>query len=240
MIEGPASGAWQMALDEALLEAAAEGGTAWLRFYRWSEPTLSLGYFQPYAGRHHHVASRQCPVVRRQTGGGAILHDRELTYCLVVPLAHPLAADTTGLYRAVHEALIEVLAEVGVCCELNAADADSARDEAFLCFARRARWDVLLRSAKVCGSAQRRRRGAVLQHGSLLLASSPQAPELPGIFELAGRRIEPAALAARWQQAMAPRLALQVEEGSAEEPVLRRAERLVREKYADEAWNRRR
>ena len=72
-----------MAVDEALLIDAAENGVATLRFYQWSEPTLSLGYFQRYDDRDQHAASRECAVVRRQTGGGAILHDRELTYSLV-------------------------------------------------------------------------------------------------------------------------------------------------------------
>ena len=87
--DGAAIGARQMALDEALLESAAERGSATLRFYRWSEPTLSLGYFQDYAERDSHAASRNCALVRRQTGGGAILHDRELTYSLAIPRAHP-------------------------------------------------------------------------------------------------------------------------------------------------------
>jgi len=113
LLDPPAAGAWNMAVDEALLEAAAEGqGT--LRFYRWSEPTLSLGYFQQYADRRQHEPSRQCAVVRRPSGGGAILHDIELTYSLAVPSRHPLALDRLGFYQAVHTALIAVLAEWGI------------------------------------------------------------------------------------------------------------------------------
>src|SRR5688500_9559950 len=82
----PASGAWNMAVDEALLESAATGSVATLRFYEWHEPTLSLGYFQPAADREQHAASRACPLVRRASGGGAIVHDRELTYSLAWPL----------------------------------------------------------------------------------------------------------------------------------------------------------
>ena len=82
-----------MAVDETLLFDAAENGTATLRFYSWDEPTLSLGYFQRYADREQHTASRTCAVVRRQTGGGAILHDRELTYSLALP-AQPSADKT--------------------------------------------------------------------------------------------------------------------------------------------------
>src|SRR5438445_617792 len=76
----PGDGPWNMAVDEALLEDAARSGRPTLRFYGWAEPTLSLGYFQPYAQRASHPPSSRCAVVRRPTGGGAILHDAELTY----------------------------------------------------------------------------------------------------------------------------------------------------------------
>ena len=85
-----------------------------MRFYQWAEPTLSLGYFQPYADRAGHEASRQSAVVRRTSGGGAILHDFDVTYSLAVPDRHPLAADRLRTYRVVHTALIEVLAAMGI------------------------------------------------------------------------------------------------------------------------------
>ena len=95
-----------MAVDEALLLDAAENGIATLRFYEWSEPTLSLGYFQRYDDRYSHAASRDCAIVRRQTGGGAILHDRELTYSLTLPASHrnraPVGATLHGGPRSVH------------------------------------------------------------------------------------------------------------------------------------------
>jgi hypothetical protein len=97
IIDPPQNGAWNMAVDEALLLDAIEDGSATLRFYQWSEPTLSLGYFQRYADRNQHHASRNCAIVRRQSGGGAILHDRELTYSLVLPPGHPLGRNPNGL-----------------------------------------------------------------------------------------------------------------------------------------------
>src|SRR5687767_13677741 len=93
LIDPPASGAWNMAVDEALLASAA-AGVATLRFYTWSQPTLSLGYFQHAHQRDAHAASRSCPLVRRASGGGAILHDRELTYSLAVPLRQRLGAQS--------------------------------------------------------------------------------------------------------------------------------------------------
>src|SRR5271169_4762547 len=98
LVDPPASGAWNMAVDEALVDDAAARHACWLRFYGWSEPTLSLGYFQGYEERLAHRPSRQCPVVRRPSGGGAILHDVEITYSLAIPHAHPLAEDSTWLY----------------------------------------------------------------------------------------------------------------------------------------------
>ena len=88
ILSEPTDGASNMALDEALLESAAAAGAnvrPTLRIYGWPRPTLSLGYFQRAADREMHEASGECDLVRRPSGGGAILHDRELTYALVLP-----------------------------------------------------------------------------------------------------------------------------------------------------------
>jgi lipoate-protein ligase A len=209
IIDPPAPGAWNMAVDEALLIDAATNGAAAMRFYRWSEPTVSLGYFQRYHDRDRHAASCDCAAVRRQTGGGAILHDREITYSIALPASHPLARDSESLYAQVHDAFIAVVSEqltrIGgprVSLRRNEVSNSSSSDEPFMCFERRAAGDVIavpisLELAKraglppsggwkVLGSAQRRTRGALLQHGSLLLAASPAAPELPGLADITG------------------------------------------------------
>src|ERR1700690_2091076 len=90
IVDPPGEGAWNMALDEALLEAAQNEGIATLRFYSWREATLSLGYFQGAADRRLHQASADCASVRRASGGGAILHDCELTYSIALPCGHLL------------------------------------------------------------------------------------------------------------------------------------------------------
>ena len=194
-----------MAVDEVLLESAADEWRTTLRFYQWSEPTLSLGYFQAYAARSEHAASRDCPLVRRQTGGGAILHDRELTYSLAVNCAHPLADDAARLYDAVHTALVDALAELRHSRAAAAPKPKSRRGASppFLCFERRAAGDVILAQSKICGSAQRRRRGAILQHGSLLLARSACAPQLPGVLELCAISLEMGEIASRWSREIA-------------------------------------
>jgi lipoyl(octanoyl) transferase len=241
--ERPQAGAWNMAVDEALLEWSAETGRAAIRFYRWAEPTLSLGYFQPIAARRVHTASRDGPAVRRLTGGGAIVHDRELTYSLVVPASHPAGWRRAALYEAVHGALVEALAGWGIRASLcPAGPSGRADDEPFLCFQRRAPGDVLVGGVKVAGSAQRRRRGAVLQHGSVLLGRSAAAPELPGLGDLGGPADAPgaamadAALAAAWLEPLARRLALRWVEWPGEAGLFGRARRLVDARYAAPAW----
>lgn len=241
IVDATAAGSWQMAVDEVLLESAAQRQTASLRFYGWSEPTLSLGYFQSFRDAQAHPAGRESAIVRRQTGGGAILHDDELTYCLALPLAHPLAAHAEPLYLAVHEALRAVLSALGIDSSLREQTVGVGRDaEPFLCFLRQARGDVLLGETKICGSAQRRRRGAVLQHGSLLLAASDRAPELPGIAQRAGRRLEPIPLASDWLAGICQRLHLTPSPGELAPQELADVRRLTLEKYTAASWNRRR
>jgi lipoate-protein ligase A len=239
VVDGTASGAWHMAVDEVLAESAADAGLASLRFYEWSEPTLSLGYFQRFREADLHAESRDCPRVRRATGGAAILHDRELTYCLALPLAHPLAADAIRLYLAVHEALRAALARFGLAAMLRGEEATQP-GEPFLCFQRRMRGDVLVDGTKVCGSAQRRRRGAILQHGSFLLAASPYAPQLPGIMELRRKSFPPSEVIDGWSTAIAQRLKLSPTAGKLSDLELDRARTLTLEKYATASWNLRR
>lgn len=230
-----------MAVDEALLESAAEGGGCTWRFYTWWVPTLSLGYFQPYAQRAGHPASRDCSVVRRLSGGGAILHDQELTYSVAAPAGHPLATDAATAYRAVHAALVETLTALGIVTRLREQAANIApADEPFLCFQREAAGDVLLGTYKIAGSAQRRRRGAISQHGSVLFRASAAAPELPGIEDLSGRKIDPIALREVWTTALSSRLDLTWEPGSLTLAERERARTLAAEKFATAAWNERR
>jgi lipoate-protein ligase A len=132
-------------------------------------------------------------MVRRVTGGGAILHDRELTYSLIIPRGHRLAVAHADLYRHFHDAVRAALRDWGIDATLQT-ESNSTLSSRFLCFERRTPGDILLGGYKIGGSAQRRRGGAVLQHGSILLARSQFAPELPGIRELSSADIPPATL----------------------------------------------
>ena len=241
IIDPPAAGAWNMAVDEALLTSASESGQVTLRFYRWKEATLSLGYFQSHAQRMMHPASARCPLVRRATGGGAIVHHHELTYSFVAPLSDRLSADAEGLYCSFHETLIDTLGIFGVDAYLCQPVTSLPRDqEPFLCFQRRAKGDVLCGAFKITGSAQRRHGGAVLQHGSVLLMQSPQAPELPGVAELAGRVLTTVELATAWTPALASRLGVQFERGALTPAESGMAATVEREKFASAGWNERR
>ena len=181
----PLTGATNMARDEALLEHVVAGGEPWLRWYQWCEPTLSLGYFQSEETAPVPLEMAHLPRVRRLSGGGAILHDRELTYSLVLPATHPLTEAPSALYALIHNAIVHVLNEHGCQVALRGtAFGPEAGPEAFLCFSRGDANDVVWGQHKVLGSAQRRRKGAVLQHGSLVYAASPAAPQFPGLFDL--------------------------------------------------------
>jgi lipoate-protein ligase A len=259
IIDPPQTGAWNMAVDEALLLDAIENGIATLRFYQWNEPTLSLGYFQPYADRNQHVASRNCAIVRRQSGGGAILHDRELTYSLILPPGHPLGRNAPQLYDAVHKAFIAALDnshpptsnQSNLKCRGSQAESYDPRTEPFLCFQRQSPGDVVLvpagnstaprePSRKVLGSAQRRHRGAILQHGSLLLEKSTSAPELAGLTDLAGPlpTVHDLIAAVCDQLTAACKLRLIPYELSCE--LQSKAEQIANSKYGSPAWTNRR
>lgn len=243
IVDEPADGAWNMALDEALLEAAATRGVWSLRFYGWSTPTLSLGYFQRWEDRQQHPASLGCPWVRRSSGGGAIMHDAELTYSLAVaaPPNRPLAAAT--LYRQVHRALVETLQELaGISAILHecAPHTPPSGPEPFMCFQRRAEGDVLIGAVKIAGSAQRRLRGAVLQHGSVLLHTSSSAPELAGISALTTTAFSSVDLQANWAARLSDALDLELTAAHEIQTERQRAADLIRDKYSHEGWNRRR
>ena len=178
-----------MAVDQALLASANESGQVILRFYRWSPATLSLGYFQSADQRRQHQPSLSCDLVRRVSGGGAILHDRELTYSLCVPRKNRFSTEHEQLYRQMHDAIIDSLRDWAVAASLYADRENAPASLRFLCFQRRSLGDVVVKGAKICGSAQRRANGAILQHGSIVWARSEFAPEVEGVREVAGVEI---------------------------------------------------
>jgi lipoate-protein ligase A len=234
--DGPAN----MALDEALLDAAATGGeAAYLRCYGWTVPTLSLGYFQRLAEiradpRWHSVA-----IVRRLTGGGAIWHHDELTYALAVPASHPQARPNTALYRAVHAAIAAVLAEAGVTASRwgdGTPARGAGRNRPALCFTDRDTEDIVFHGYKLVGSAQRRRHGAILQQGSLLLARSDRVPELRGVCDVADVPRSPEHWSGLLTGRIARALDLDPESFPAPGQVRHRASQWERTRYRNPSW----
>jgi lipoate-protein ligase A len=178
-----------MAIDEILLESAIKAESATLRLYTWKEPTVSLGYFQ---SAEDPVLDERFPGlarVRRLSGGGAILHDRELTYSIAFPPSHEFGSNPGALYDRVHAGIVGLLNEWQIPARLRGAA--KTGDQPFLCFGRGDQRDIVLGDHKILGSAQRRRRGGILQHGALLLKASSHAPEFPGLFDLATTGVRP-------------------------------------------------
>ena len=234
----PHSGAWNMAVDEALLEAGVEGANPVLRWYQWDTATLSLGYFQKSDEWSASPSWSALPAVRRLSGGGAILHHHELTYSCVLPATHPLTNDPYQIYLAIHNAVIDVLRPLGFDVQLRASRfGKEGPAEAFLCFSRGDEMDVVIGTDKVLGSAQRRRRGAVLQHGSLVLRRSEFAPQFPGLFDLAPA-LDVALLLQALAGATASVLGNPVSKTSFEDSILERVQQLHDTKYLTLNWSR--
>lgn len=254
IIDPPADGPLNMARDEALLDAVAAGKSPpTLRFYAWEAPTISLGYFQPWSEYQAQSQSiRDLPVVRRTTGGGAILHDLELTYSLAVPATSSwLLPNANQLYILAHRAIIASIgdrarmagkcAAPGPCADAPGSLGHSQRAGPFFCFARRHEFDVVVpdtsdptQFAKLAGSAQRRKQNAVLQHGSLILAN--RFPDHPcATWSDHHQSITYSAAVAHLAPEFERGLACILCQAAWQPSELRCAERLVG-KYAGEEW----
>lgn len=194
-----------MAIDQALLGRAAERGERWLRLYRWAPHCLSFGRHEPAARRYDRGRAEALGLdtVRRPTGGRAVWHGEELTYAVALP------AEGLGGVREVcgeiHAALREGLLRLGVHA-IAAASTPALSPGAGACFAAPAGGELMLGGRKVVGSAQLRERGALLQHGTILLDGDQRAVALVtrgdappvgagGLALALGRTPEPAAVA---------------------------------------------
>lgn len=158
-----------MAIDEFCLLQASRNGQVFLRLYTWSVPTLSLGYFQE-TGKEVDLGfleERGMALVRRLTGGRAVLHDDELTYSFAAPVSHPVfGGDLQATYLRLAGALAASLGILGIQAEVCRGRGGG---KSFLCFDAPSRYEITWRGKKLIGSAQVRKRGAYLQHGSIPL-----------------------------------------------------------------------
>lgn len=169
LLTPPLRGVDNMALDEALMERAAESGEWICRVYAWSEPTVSFGRNQA-AARHYDpakLAERDLPAVRRPTGGRAILHHREITYSVSAPVA-----DAGGLhesYLLINRLLVTGLGSLGIPVTIAGARPQAMLPGPIPCFDHPSGGELVAGGRKLVGSAQWRTDKSLLQHGSILI-----------------------------------------------------------------------
>lgn len=253
LLEGPSGAAWNMAVDESLLDAyAAEDPPRppTLRLYGWQSPTLSIGRSQPAAGGVEPglLGSENIGLVRRPTGGFAVLHDRERTYAVAARIpTEELSGGVLEAYRRIAEALRAAFRRLGL-DPMMVPRAVPQRRRSVFCLEQPAPYELEVGGAKLVGSAQRRRRRGLLQHGSIFLeldagrlgrlARSEGGLRRPllGLQDVLGRPLDPAeldeAIVAGFEEAFGARL---VPGGLSPEEV-GRARLLERLKYGTRCW----
>ncbi len=256
----PLPGALNMAIDHTLLESYSLRQQPTLRFYRWSPVCVSLGLAQRLERDVDQAACAELgiDIVRRPTGGRAILHDQEVTYALAIAIDHPLVGGSSVVeaYRAISLALCAGLAALGISAEL-APRPGRQQAKSAACFDLPSDYELTVGGRKLVGSAQARRNGVLLQHGTLLLHADLQRlsrvlhlPPALTAARLAQRLIaldetlaEPstfeavvAALIGGFEQTWA----VQLTPGVLADHEQQRAAELVRDVYANPAWTARR
>ena len=225
MNSGKCDPAFNMALDEALLEAMSRLRRPVLRFYGWTTPAASFGYFQKYSGVERATLLR--PLVRRPTGGGIVPHNADWTYSFAVPPGHEwhrLAAIDS--YRRIHEWIRDAFAKLKIQATL-APDKKSAGGEDIPgeCFTGHEKFDLLWQGKKIAGAAQRRNKLGLLIQGSV---QPPPIPIKRSDWEQAMRTVAPETYSIEWTN-FAP-----------DAPLLERTDELARQKYSSVAYNRKR
>ena len=271
MITPPARGAWNMAVDEAILEHIGRGASLpTLRLYAWAPACLSLGHAQSFADVDTaRLQERGWEVVRRLTGGRAILHTDELTYSVTGSTEEPvLAGGVLESYNRLAQALLFAVQSLELPVEMKdaqrAGHAGSATPTNPVCFEVPSSYEITVGGKKLIGSAQARKKEGVLQHGSLPLTgdltricqalvfeSEParahasqrllaRAVTVESALSQAGGRAVSWETAARaFVRAFETQLGLCFEKGELSESESRRAEELEREKYDHPSWTER-
>ncbi|MFD2638934.1 lipoate--protein ligase family protein [Piscibacillus salipiscarius] len=163
--------AYNMAFDECLLRWHSQGDIPpVLRFYTWTPAAMSVGYFQKVDGKIHteNVKRYGFDFVRRLTGGRAVLHDHELTYSVVVSETHPKMPKTvTEAYRVITQGLLEGYRLLGIDADMAVPEGKLQRTGSAVCFDEPSWYELVIGDKKAAGSAQTRKQGVILQHGSV-------------------------------------------------------------------------
>lgn len=263
LISHPACGAWNMAVDETILEAVGRGESLpTLRLYSWEPPCLSLGYAQPFADVDAtRLREHGWDVVRRVTGGRAILHTDELTYSVSsLPDEPRLAGSVLESYNRLAQALLAALQDLGLPVEMKEHAPVDGPNTNPVCFEVPSAYEITVKGKKLIGSAQARRKDGVLQHGSLPLTGDLRRITQALVFPYeAARAIAAERLLARattvesvlgqviaWEtvtqafvRAFESALNLSFEQGELSASEKARAESLVQEKYDNPSWTER-
>ena len=168
---------YNMAMDEALLNFVSRGEIdPVIRFYTWNPATLSIGYFQRLQKEIDidKVKEKGYGLVRRQTGGRGVLHDKELTYSVIVPESHPnMPSTVTEAYKIISQGLLEGFKNLGFETYFAIPRSKEERDKlkqprSSVCFDTPSWYELVVEGRKIAGSAQTRQKGVILQHGSIL------------------------------------------------------------------------
>jgi lipoate-protein ligase A len=263
----PASGAWNMAVDEAILEAVGRGDVpATLRLYAWEPACLSIGYAQSTSDVDLEALDDfGWDLVRRPTGGRAILHTDELTYAVIGPKNDPrLTGSVVDSYQKISRALLhaikllEVNADTFEVQDLDLKESDQIRKtQNPVCFEVPSNYEITVGGKKLIGSAQARRKGGVLQHGSLPLGGDLTRvtrvldfPDQDARSDAAARLLDRAATMEHilgydtpWESvvqafttAFGEALQLNLQETDLTKTELDRANELIQEKYSHPSW----
>jgi lipoyl(octanoyl) transferase len=194
---GNCSPAFNMALDEALLDWHSEGKIPpVIRFYGWDPPTLSVGYFQKVEKEidMEAVKAHGLGFVRRPTGGRGVLHEHELTYSVIVSEEHPAMPKTvTEAYRVISEGILKGFHQLGLEAYFAVPKTPEERDalknpRSSVCFDAPSWYELVVEGRKVAGSAQTRQKGVILQHGSILLDLDED--KLFSLFKYSNERVK--------------------------------------------------
>lgn len=263
LITPPARGAWNMAVDESILEHIGRGASLpTLRLYAWDPPCLSLGHAQPFADVDMaRLKQHGWEVVRRATGGRAILHTDELTYSVIAPLDEPrVEGGVLESYNRLAGALLLAVKNLEVPVEMKEGKTDNNGNPNPVCFEVPSTYEITVDGKKLIGSAQARRKEGVLQHGSLPLtgdltricqalafederarenAARRLIERATTVESALGRGIGWEAAAQAFVGAFEAQLGLRCERGELSKSESARAEELVREKYDHPSWTER-
>jgi len=264
LITPPAHGAWNMAVDESILEHIGSGESiSTLRLYGWNPPCLSLGHAQPFADIDmNRLKQRGWEVVRRVTGGRAILHTNELTYSVIAPSDEPrVEGSILESYNRLAQALLLAVQSLEIPVEIKEEVAqDTILRNNPICFEVPSTYEITVNGKKLIGSAQARKKEGVLQHGSLPLTGDITRICQALVFENESAREEASkrllerattvesalGVAISWEKAaqafihaFEAQLGLSFERGELSESESKRAEELVKAKYDHPSWTER-